>query len=353
MPPEYRPQYTNVIDGIIQKIHDGVYRPGIKLPGIRQLAAEFMVGRQVVHYALTHLAERDYVYAEPKRGVFVNPKLIPGRFYRLALLISNSNPAAQGLLMHAVTTAAFSEDYNVVLFSNFRNGIPLAEQLKADSRFDGLLLTGEVDEKLLDSIRPFHIPYLVLGNYEIAPEHPQERLDLKQTLVDCLVPEFRPFAGKSIAALMGNPDHAADREAADGVREAIVRAGASPNPDLVVNTHGDGYIDCCRLFEEHSFDVLYIHGYARGGYRKYCELRNPLVRPYVICNIIQPVQGSRYDCIDRKITFKPTDYAARGTVRLLQMLEEEPIMQTPFRQDLSDRKPGLRKQAEKQCGVKP
>ncbi len=322
MPPEYRPQYTTVINGIIQKIHDGIYRPGAKLPGIRQLADEFGVGRQVVHYALTHLAERDYVYAEPKRGVFVNPKLVPGRFYRLALLISNSNPAAQGLLMHEVTSAAFNADYNVVLLSNFRNGIPLAEQLKTDSRFDGLLITGEVDETLLDSIRPFRIPYMVLGNYEISPEHPQERLDMKRFLTEKLVGEFRPFAGKRIAALMGNPCHAADREAAEAVKAAIADVNAAEAPELVVNTVGDGYRECCELFAGNSFDVLYIHGYARGGYRKYCELHKPPNRPYVICNIIQPAQGgSRYDCLDRKIAVSAVDYASRGTVRLLDILE--------------------------------
>lgn len=328
MSSDYMPQYTIVSNGIIQKIHDGLYRPGVKLPGVRRLAEEYGVGRQVAHYALTYLAQHDYVYAEPKRGVFVNPRLKPGRFYRLALYIANINPVQLGLLMHLVAVTALNADCEVILLSNFNNGVSLAEHLNRDARYDGLLLSGEVDEKLLMAIAPFRIPYMVLGNYEIAPEHPQQRIDLKRVLAAELAPEFQPFAGKRIAALMGDPSYAADREATEAVRAAIVAAGAVYVPELVVNVTSDGYAECCALFEKSPFDMLYIHGCASSGYRKYCEQRKLSTRPFVICNMRSPKSDPHPGLwFDRKISTvnDQEELGILGTSRLLELIETRTV----------------------------
>lgn len=321
----FEPLYRPIMNEVIQKIHDGVYRPGGKIASVRELADEYRVSRQVAHTALNKLAELNYLYAEPKRGVFVNPVLRPGLFYRLALYINEKNPVRGAGLMYKIYEICLEKSYDVILGSNYLTSGSISSFLKRDTRFDGILLHGVVHEKLLEEVRSFHIPYLVLGNYNISPEHPQVRIDVRSNVRTSLAADFAGFKGKKIAALFGKPDDTGLAFEA-GFYEAVQAVGAETSPDMLKRCTVDGYLECLELFASHRPDVLLVLEGLRPGYRKYCQLKKPAVRPYTIGTVYsRDMMQMEDEFIDRQIflDFGFTDRMAEGARLFLENIKQQ------------------------------
>lgn len=70
------PMYLQLADYLSQKIKDGVYAVGDKLPSESSLCKEFTISRITVRQALNLLMQQDLVYSVQGKGVFVKPKAI-------------------------------------------------------------------------------------------------------------------------------------------------------------------------------------------------------------------------------------------------------------------------------------
>ena len=66
-----RPIYLQLEDQIKTRIIAGVYRPGEKLPSVRELAAEADVNPNTMQKALTELERSGLVYAQRTSGRFI------------------------------------------------------------------------------------------------------------------------------------------------------------------------------------------------------------------------------------------------------------------------------------------
>ncbi|OQA77072.1 MAG: putative HTH-type transcriptional regulator YurK [Lentisphaerae bacterium ADurb.Bin242] len=325
----FQPLYMTVMQDVIKKIHDGFYRPGAKLPSVRKLAKKYDVSYRVIHYAFGELATQNYLYTEPKRGIFVNPELKTGRFYRIGFLYLRINPMVEGEMAQAIYRCAYEHLYETILLSNYRSDENMIEKIKQYPHFDGFLVSGILDEKFLRELQQFHVPYVVLGNYHISPEHPQVRVDILNQLSRKLLEYFRPFKGKKIAALMGDPRYEADRESIQALRTAVAEAGAFIADELIATAGTDGYLECCELMKQQP-DVLYIHGTARSGYRKYRLLKPEGKHPYVICNypLDHSLSGNLYDGIfDQviRLNLGGCSVAVRATEKLLELINQRSL----------------------------
>lgn len=81
MPWEFtndRPIYLQLIDNIQQKIINGTYKPGDKLPAVRELATEAAVNPNTMQKALIELERYGLIYTNRTTGRFItdNYKLI-------------------------------------------------------------------------------------------------------------------------------------------------------------------------------------------------------------------------------------------------------------------------------------
>jgi GntR family transcriptional regulator len=77
MPGEFRlspgPAYAwqQVVDHLEARIRSGDLAPGARLPGERELAAEYQVALGTVRRAMRELRERGLVVTTPSKGTFI------------------------------------------------------------------------------------------------------------------------------------------------------------------------------------------------------------------------------------------------------------------------------------------
>jgi GntR family transcriptional regulator len=71
VPSDQRSDTQRVIDGIIGQIRLGVLRPGDRLPSIRDLAVEYVVGQTTVKTALGLLKVMGWVRGHQGKATFV------------------------------------------------------------------------------------------------------------------------------------------------------------------------------------------------------------------------------------------------------------------------------------------
>ena len=69
-----RPIYAQIVEKIEMQIVSGYYKPGDKLPSVRELAAEAGVNPNTMQKALTELENEGYIYTERTTGKFVSSR---------------------------------------------------------------------------------------------------------------------------------------------------------------------------------------------------------------------------------------------------------------------------------------
>ncbi|MFE7073820.1 winged helix-turn-helix domain-containing protein [Streptomyces sp. NPDC057620] len=65
------PRWRQVYAAMEQRIADGVYAPGARLPGILDIAGEFGIGEVTARRVLRELRSAGLAYMEPGIGFFV------------------------------------------------------------------------------------------------------------------------------------------------------------------------------------------------------------------------------------------------------------------------------------------
>lgn len=66
--------YLRIVDDIKRKIELGIYSENEQLPSCRELAMNLGINPNTVQHAYTTLENEGYIYAMPKKGVYVLPR---------------------------------------------------------------------------------------------------------------------------------------------------------------------------------------------------------------------------------------------------------------------------------------
>ena len=96
---DYRPIYSQIVDGFRQQILAGVLQEGEKLPSVRELAAELSINPNTIQRAYRELEAAGWVATVQGKGCFVcaAPSLGNGE------LLNTFDRAARALLDNGVT----------------------------------------------------------------------------------------------------------------------------------------------------------------------------------------------------------------------------------------------------------
>lgn len=280
------PMSIQVARLLINEIKTGVYSPGQKMESIRTLAERLGVGRQIVLSAFETLAKHNYICcAVGRAGSFVNPALKPGLYYRMGLFLNRNNPTRYGLLINSVFEAASRNGWQVVLGYNFEENIELVDWVKSKKDIDGVIITGIVDEYVLKGFKELCVPYLVLGNYDLAPVHPQIGVNFYPIIKDTLSDILKENNIRNLTAVLGPEIQRNERELASAVQKVCFENGIEDEDFTVVHSNDGGFLDVCRIMKDKKPGAFFFWGEHARAWAKYQE-NNEISdgRPLIIVN---------------------------------------------------------------------
>lgn len=284
----YIPQSRQLAQKLIKKIHDGDYAPGERLESIYALAAKYGVGRQVALSAVSLLSKQNYVYSVRGSGVYLNPQLKPGLYYRIGWFFNLLNPAGSCYITHCAYQCLAREGFSMIIGSNFEENFTFRDWLEKKSDLDGVIITGLVDEELLKYPARHCIPFVVYGNYNISDKHPQVLYNFKEVFQNDGVEFFRKHQWRSLAIIGGLEANRADQEILETIREVVLEAGVKPSDFEVINAGADGYAELEKFFSRRIPEAIIFIGEHIVGFQKYCYNHPEFKRPKVI--ILQTIK---------------------------------------------------------------
>ena len=278
----FTPQCRMVARDLIRRIRNGEFGSGKRMDSIREIVGRYRVGYQVAVSALRILSNENYVFKVHGSGTYVNPDLRPGLFYRLSIFFNVTNPLPLGDELHDAFVYAGNNGFHLLLASNFEEDFTLEDYLKSKEDIDGIAIYGEVDEKLLKYPKSRHFEYVVCGNYDVDPVHPQVTLDVRSLYRKMLAAALRKYSFQRIAVLMDLPLFPANREALEGIREAFRDAGRELPGNRIVESSGDGGDGIARIMKMSPDAVILRGDHHVHGFLRYFQNHSVRVHPAVL-----------------------------------------------------------------------
>ena len=283
----FAPLYLTLMLALKKAVHDGEYRPGQRLPSVRDLAAQYGLDRNVVHYALRHLAVAGLIFARPGSGYYVSSTLRPGYFHRIAYILNDVSPMFCSQTTDGVFQVSYGYGFEPVMLNNYWSRESISKMLEQDSNFDGMVINGHhITDKFLDDLARLQILYMVFGYRDIAARHPQMPSDhavqaVREKLCAAFPDQLR---GLRMGCLFGYGDSLSDRMCLEGFRQAAADRGISTGPELICHCDNDGYNEFKRLFERERIEAVLLYGDPLRGYLRYFQDHPDKVaaRPYCL-----------------------------------------------------------------------
>lgn len=116
-----RPIYLQLVEHIQQKILNGEYQPGEKLPSVRDLAAEAAVNPNTMQKALAELERGGLVFAQRTSGRFITDDAAKIRRLRQAAALALARRFLADLKQLGITPAEAAELLNAAQTSDTRS----------------------------------------------------------------------------------------------------------------------------------------------------------------------------------------------------------------------------------------
>ena len=293
---KYRGQESNTsrISSLLrEEIISGRLKEGDKFSSIRELAKRFAVSSQVLVSVFKILAEEKLVVSRPKSGYFVANKL-PAGLHRKRLAVGFLNwkmPLNESFPLRCFCTLirqAGKYDIQILLNSG-EQAIPLQNWVE-ECRPDAIIVTGQVDDALVENLHTFKIPFMVLGNYLLKePVNVLETAlssDVKNKLASLQKKRiFRHFAAVLRQEVRGSLN------VKEGIIAGAIEAGKEEKDCIFeFREDNDGYRGLENILKKHPLgkeDLLFLSpDYFSGVARYYFEQMIPAEeRPFILVDM--------------------------------------------------------------------
>ena len=173
-------KYLNIYREIQEKIRNGEYKPGDRIESVRSISERHGFQRGIGLYAMEMLVADGILYSIPKSGFYVNPELDIRRYYTIGYFLNNASPMKSGVSIGGVQKTALRHGYRVIFGMNYQQDCTVTNFMQEHPDLDGIVLDGVLDERTVQAASRFHLPYMVLGNHDISPNHPQKRIPVAE-----------------------------------------------------------------------------------------------------------------------------------------------------------------------------
>lgn len=277
------PQSQQIVDYLKNAIRQGKVRPGDRLESIRDLAARFGVGRQVVLSAFRKLHQENLVETQVGRGTFVrHSALARNGKLNVAFCVRKSGLAwfFNRNVFLGCALKAEEKGINLTIAPGDEDSSPAAWCL--EHGIDALLVTGQVDDRLVRELNRARLPYLVIGTYDL--KEPANILTSNSNELEKAVEEaFARYEIRRPGAIAGDPAFCSTRNFLGRMTEAVRAHGIEIPPQyLYAAGDEDGYKGMCELMSlPEPPDLLVIVGRAFPGAARYL-FESGVKRPVII-----------------------------------------------------------------------
>lgn len=275
------PLYQRIIQDVVKKIHDGDYIPGEKLPGMRAFAAEYNASIQVVHHAMHNLAGSGNIIIEPHRGIYVSHSMQVGSYRRIGMFVQRLNLSSTLAECSALFRCCIESGYDLLLGNDFETETGLGEWLSQTGNLDALILGGAVTEATAKEAIRSGLVYRIWGNYDLPDSYPQYRISMSP-FQDVFQELLRPYPGKKVFCMVGNPDSHSDQTMAAAMIAGANAAGLSCGEENVLYAWDDGYTLLAERYSKEKPDILLSVNRIANGIIRYFELNPGEPRPIVL-----------------------------------------------------------------------
>ncbi len=276
-------KYLNICREIQKKIRSGEYKPGDRIESVRSISERHGFQRGIGLYAMEMLVADGILYSIPKCGFFVNPELDIRRYYTIGYFLNNVNPMKSGISISGVQKTALRHGYRVIFGMNYQQDDTVTGFLQEHPNLDGIVLDGELDEKTVQAASRFNLPYMVLGNHDISPKHPQKRIPVSERFCKAFSPALKKFAGKRAGLLYGTRRYSSNLDAVQGIRAAFEKNGIISETDWQIECGSTGdYTNCLHLIRDIKPDLICMWGDSSDVYRRTMQMAKETERPLVV-----------------------------------------------------------------------
>lgn len=244
-PDSQESKYWKLMSELKQKIVDGTYQSGDKMPSENELAAVYQVSRHTVRKALAILEHEGYIYAVHGKGTFCSEM---GRHTKtsrnIAVVTTYLSDYIFPSVIQGIDQVMTENGYSIIL-KNTKNsssaeGKCLEELLSKD--IEGLIIEPSKSEiycrhiALYKKLEEFHIPYVFIqGTMEQLKDHPYVMMD------DCkggyLITKYLLETGHRQILGMFKADDRQGIERHRGYVRALQEYGVLYDPDRIIWFH--------------------------------------------------------------------------------------------------------------------
>ena len=280
-------QSQKVAGKLRQAIVSGRLAPGDRLDSIRILAERFGVGRQVVLSAFEMLAKERLLVSRVGSGSFVNPDFrLPAKIYRLGFYPHRSSILSRhsGQVFEYCCRYAGELKHDILLRPYRVN----MEPSQLFDLLDGLLVSGEVDDELVEALNNAGKPFVVIGNFELTQPASMVVMDGEKERVERLLETaLEKFEIHSIGILLGSPRYLSTRIQEKGIHEFAGKHGLLLEPGAVISQEcEDGYLEMKALLKKGIAvpDLLYMTANAYPGVETFFHEHPEIPRPVLVAS---------------------------------------------------------------------
>ncbi len=330
---QHAPMSLQLARYLLSEARCGNLQPSQKLPSVRRLAEQFGYGRQVVLSALTLLVKQNILCSAARQGFYINPSLRSGRYYRLGYFLSRVNPASSGKQQEALYFAARKRGWELICGNNFEEKFELAEWLEHKRDLDGIFIDGYIDEAVLRTLSLSSLPYVIIGNHDIAPEYPQVRSRVAKLVAEKLLKTIRQHQLRQLVSIVGPEFVYNEYLIAKAIRLRLRQEGLLPGDFPVLHTRNDGYAELDRLMRQGAPQALFFLGEHCLGWQKYRQQRDSLERPLVFLTArwSEMLPRREYDGLIR--LGRGDRLEERSMQKMFSLLENNTVQQQDSRQE--------------------
>lgn len=317
------PQCRQIVEYLKKKIRTGVIRPGDRLESIRGLAERFGVGRQVVLSAFQELQQAGVLETHVGRGTFVKHSSLTnhGRI-NLAFCVRMSGLAWFYNRAVFLGAAMKSEelDINLTIAPGDAESSPVA--WCHEHGMDGLLLTGQIDDKTVSELNRSGLPYLILGTYEFT--EPAYCLTSNGSLIlEACRKAFLEYPVHRLGIIVGDMSFYSTRKLVENLKSLAIECNLKILERHIYSSYDEGgYEGMKKLLNDRCPpDILFIVGRAFPGAARYI-FENGGKRPVIISPRSEDLQPLYPELIDIPVSQKSSIIGSDGVELLCKFIKD-------------------------------